>query len=27
LEISYTQPTLDDVFIKYTDGTTRMKEV
>lgn len=27
LEISYTQPTLDDVFIKYTNGTQSTKEV
>ena len=27
LEISYTQPTLDDVFMKYTDGTQRTKEL
>ena len=27
LEISYTQPTLEDVFMKYTDNTQRTKEL
>lgn len=27
LEISYTQPTLEDVFMKYTEGTPQPKEV